>query len=174
MDKKIIIFGSYNLSTANACNLDQSRILSFVKHYFSYLTAISTPIHTLLKFPLAALQTLISVPPKPLTVSQTNPHLLTYLQYKSFENTLGKGEIVFPTLSENFSPFRRSIQICHLPSLSISTSLNVCILGKLSHSGYISRNSSNIIKVINPLPEDKILNWSKLKQIADDILVHLK
>ena len=28
----------------------------------------------------------------------------------------------------------------------------------------------NMIMVINPLPEDKILDWSKLKQIADDIL----
>ena len=26
------------------------------------------------------------------------------------------------------------------------------------------------LKSINPLPYDKILDWSKLKQIADDIL----
>ena len=26
------------------------------------------------------------------------------------------------------------------------------------------------ITVISPLPDDKILDWSKLKQIADDIL----
>ena len=25
---------------------------------------------------------------------------------------------------------------------------------------------------LNPLPDDKILDWSKLKQIADDILTH--
>ena len=26
------------------------------------------------------------------------------------------------------------------------------------------------LRGINPLPDDKILDWSKLKQIADDIL----
>ena len=28
----------------------------------------------------------------------------------------------------------------------------------------------NQMDCINPLPDDKILDWSKLKQIADDIL----
>ena len=27
-----------------------------------------------------------------------------------------------------------------------------------------------VIELVNPLSEDKILDWSKLKQIADDIL----
>ena len=27
-------------------------------------------------------------------------------------------------------------------------------------------------KLINPLPDEKILDWSKLKQTADDILTH--
>ena len=31
-------------------------------------------------------------------------------------------------------------------------------------------NSEKQKKMLNPLPDDKILNWSKLKQIADDIL----
>ena len=26
------------------------------------------------------------------------------------------------------------------------------------------------MRTLNPLPDDKILDWSKLKQIADDIL----
>ena len=30
--------------------------------------------------------------------------------------------------------------------------------------------SHNVFNPINPLPDDKILDWSKLKQIADDIL----
>ena len=31
------------------------------------------------------------------------------------------------------------------------------------------------LRSFNPLPDDKILDWSKLKQIADDILkIHLK
>ena len=30
------------------------------------------------------------------------------------------------------------------------------------------------MKWFNPLPDDKILDWSKLKQIADDILKHIK
>ena len=29
---------------------------------------------------------------------------------------------------------------------------------------------NKLIKAINPLPDDKILDWSKLKQIADYIL----
>ena len=28
----------------------------------------------------------------------------------------------------------------------------------------------SILKIGNPLPDDKILDWSKLKQIADDFL----
>ena len=28
--------------------------------------------------------------------------------------------------------------------------------------------------LFNPLPDDKILDWSKLKQIADDILKHIR
>ena len=28
----------------------------------------------------------------------------------------------------------------------------------------------SVKRVFNPLPDDKILDWSKLKQIADDIL----
>ena len=27
-------------------------------------------------------------------------------------------------------------------------------------------------RAINPLPDDKLLDWSKLKQIADDIITH--
>ena len=30
------------------------------------------------------------------------------------------------------------------------------------------------VSVFNPLPDDKILDWSKLKQIADDILSAFK
>ena len=60
------------------------------------------------------------------------------LQYKSFENTLGKREI---SRNEQFLLFPQ----CFL-----------CI--------------SAIRACFNPLPDDKILEWSKLKQIADDIL----
>ena len=31
-----------------------------------------------------------------------------------------------------------------------------------------------LIVLLNPLPDNKILDWSKLKQIADDFKVHLK
>ena len=32
-----------------------------------------------------------------------------------------------------------------------------------------------LVALVNPLPDDKMLNWSKLKQIADDIFkVHLR
>ena len=36
---------------------------------------------------------------------------------------------------------------------------------------YIS--SLNGFKLLNPLPDDKLLDWSKLKQTADDILKHI-
>ena len=31
-------------------------------------------------------------------------------------------------------------------------------------------SSSNIMRLLNPLSDDNTLDWSKLKQIADDIL----
>ena len=47
-----------------------------------------------------------------------------------------------------------------------STMIYMCIQ-KIS---LITSNDIIIIILINPLPDDKILDWSKLKQIADDIL----
>ena len=32
------------------------------------------------------------------------------------------------------------------------------------------KNGRTFLDTINPLPDDKILDWSKLKQIADDTL----
>ena len=34
---------------------------------------------------------------------------------------------------------------------------------------WVRRKSQTIHLFINPLPDDKILDWSKLKQIADNI-----
>ena len=31
-----------------------------------------------------------------------------------------------------------------------------------------------MVRIVNPLPDDKILDWSKLKLIADDILKCIK
>ena len=45
---------------------------------------------------------------------------------------------------------------------------NYQILGKLSTFQW--QRQTALAHCINPLPDDKILDWSKLKQIADDIL----
>ena len=64
------------------------------------------------------------------------------MQYKSFENTVGKGEIA------------RNQQFLLFPTVfSIP-------FGKLS----------TFLIILDPLPNDKILDWSKLKQNADNIL----
>ena len=42
-------------------------------------------------------------------------------------------------------------------------------IGRIRDKG-VSKNGI----VINPLPDDKILDWSKLQQIADDILNSFK
>ena len=42
--------------------------------------------------------------------------------------------------------------------------------GGLSNAYANSMDSGHPEKMINRLPDDKILDWSKLKQIADDIL----
>ena len=36
------------------------------------------------------------------------------------------------------------------------------------YSGFVAQGDNTIR--LNPLPEDKILDWSKFQQIADDIL----
>ena len=33
--------------------------------------------------------------------------------------------------------------------------------------------NTTIFEVINPLPDNKILDWSKMKQIVDDILMYI-
>ena len=80
-----------------------------------------------------------------LTRSQTS-HGFTCLQYKPFENTVGKGEIA---LTSNFS-FPHSVFYPFAELLPFSSNL------KLS-----SANS-------NSLPNNKILDFSKLKDFEDD------
>ena len=67
-----------------------------------------------------------------------------FLQYKSFENSVGKGEIAvnkqFLFFPQHFLPFRRTfhhfhqIQNCLLQTLSIWTILKFCRLEKVTHS----------------------------------------
>ena len=58
--------------------------------------------------------------------------------------------------------------------LKLYTILNVYEMRIMTHS---EQNVSAVRKIliliwvhINPLPDDKILDWSKLKQLPDDIL----
>ena len=49
------------------------------------------------------------------------------------------------------------------------------ILTDFVKGGVLMSNTQETEKVMfNPLPDDKILDWSKLKQIADDILKCIK
>ena len=75
---------------------------------------------------------------KELTTSQTRP-VFTCLQYKSFENTTGKGEIarneqflllptVFSTYFGTFLPFSSNLKLSSANSFSLEES-KVCRLG---------------------------------------------
>ena len=79
------------------------------------------------------------------------------LQYKSFENTEGKGAIspfptVFSTLSENLSPF---------PS-------------KLSPANSLVWKSltSVVWERVNSLPNNEVIDWTEIKAFADDKLIN--
>ena len=76
-----------------------------------------------------------------LTLSQTNP-IFMYLQYKSFENTLSKGEIArykqissFPTVFSfftcfvNFLPFSSNFKLSYANSFSLEE-YKISYLGK--------------------------------------------
>ena len=57
----------------------------------------------------------------------------------------------------------------------IKVALQVRVKTDMSLPSIAFGSETNLYKVtINPLPDDKILDWSKLKQIADDILKCLK
>ena len=85
----------------------------------------------------------------------------TCLQYESFENTAGKGQIArseqfllfpqcFSTLLENFPPFSLNLKWSSAKSFSLEES-KICRLGKG-----------------NSLPNHKIVDWSNLKAFAND------
>ena len=101
------------------------------------------------------------------------------------EKTKGKGAIspfqtVFSTYLDNFSTIfiKLEIVVCKLCQFGRVLKLT---FGK----GLMNQNLSCEIKElkvqidvylwqsINPLPDDKILEWSKLKQIADNILKYI-
>ena len=45
--------------------------------------------------------------------------------------------------------------------------------GRMTKTLYLPIDCTRIKKQFNPLPEDKILDWSKLKQITDNILKYI-
>ena len=63
------------------------------------------------------------------------PCLFTRMQYKSFENTVGKGEIAFPfptvfsTHLENFLSFSSNLKLSSANSFSLEE-FKICCLGK--------------------------------------------
>ena len=98
------------------------------------------------------------------------------LRKKGFENIVWKAgnadnrtfsfSHIFYPFKDNFHHFNHTWFIVFI-YLCISSGLKLCLLvyvmGK-KHKIY------SINESFNPLPDDKILDWSKLKQIADDIL----
>ena len=75
-----------------------------------------------------------------LTLSQTSPGFFTCLQYKPFDNTVGKGGIarneqfpLFSTVSstrlESFLPFSSNLKLSSANTFSLEASKN-CRLGK--------------------------------------------
>ena len=89
--------------------------------------------------------------------------LLTSQRKKAMENRAGKGEnagnhfLLFPAFS---TPSKRKIVILETFNLSSANGFNLVL----------SKNccSNMIIYLINSLPNDKLLDWSKLKAFADN------
>ena len=61
-----------------------------------------------------------------LTLSQTSPAFFMYLQCKSLENTVGKGEIA---CNENFLPFTSNLKLSSAKSFDLEES-KICCSGK--------------------------------------------
>ena len=81
---------------------------------------------------------------------------------KDLENTVGK--------QEN-AGYQHFLLFQHCFLLRLTREIIV-----LATFHWLSANASNLVKDkilllrrVNPLPDDKVLDWSKLKQIADDI-----
>ena len=87
------------------------------------------------------------------------------LQYKSFENTVGNGETAH---NKQFLFFQQCFPLvwrtfCHYHQI-----LN----GRL-HTLWVWKSLKFVIwKTVNLLPDNKILDWSKLKQMSDNILTN--
>ena len=86
--------------------------------------------------------------------------VFTCLLYKSFENTVEKGEIAY---NEQFLLFPRWFlpvwkTVCHFYQIRI------CRLQTVS----LEAAKTCRLERVNSLPNDKFLDWSKLKAFADD------
>ena len=153
------------LSSANAFNLNQSRNLSFGNE---------------------------------LTLSQLNPCFYVSA-VKVFWKHFGKRRncslraissfpAVFSTHLEKFLPFLSILKLSSANPLSLEES-KICRLGKSEVVVYLDSLVAYVFpfsnkplswvlfhssrfdnQFIKPLPDDKILDWFKLKEIADDIL----
>ena len=84
-------------------------------------------------------------------------------QQTGFENIVGKEEIAH---NEQFLLFP---QCFLLPQKIVSPSVNILDIISLFAANWKSPNWHARL-IVNPLPDDKCLDWSKLKQIADNIL----
>ena len=101
------------------------------------------------------------------------------LQYKSFENNVGKRETarnehfvlyprVFFTLLEIFQPFSSNSKLSSATSFSLEDSLNLFFGKRLNLSMLKSCVDNKFDMVELTLPNNKFFVWSKLKAFADD------
>ena len=64
-------------------------------------------------------------------------------------------------------------QISETFSLSSVLTIGSLRLKLLFYRVQIVDNCTSILKLLNPLPDDKILDWFNLKQLEDDILKYI-
>ena len=99
---------------------------------------------------------------------------------KPFENTVGKGEfagneqfLLFPqcffTHLDNFRPFSSNLKLSSAHSFSLEESKICCLV-----MDYISCNGIILVHELNSLPNNKILDKSKLKAFADNNIISAK
>ena len=80
------------------------------------------------------------------------------------ENIVEKGE------NAGFQHFLLFSQCFQKLSVSRGVKSRDCVVIGLNQSAPHHIQLTSIMTFFNPLPDDKILDWSKSKQIADDIL----
>ena len=76
---------------------------------------------------------------------------------------------MFSTSLDNFHPFSSNLKLSSANSFSLEESKICClVMGSAAETDKEPNLLAHIRLHFNLLPDDKILDWSKLKQIADE------